>query len=192
MKFHILVVGFLLILGNRAYGQLVSSFDVNGGFSSLQVNANNFTSQISTLTTVELNYVLKHASMSSGYVMSFSEVLSAQSLTLPWTRFAAGYRYYPLGFNGSRTILDSGVETNSWKATPFIGLNIGLVNLTLPELNASLIEFSPRFGVELPISPNFLLQGQLTYQTATGTASDDVHRIGYQGITGLLGLVLTN
>lgn len=173
-----------------AKAELISAVDLNAGLTSLSLKSADLNTSLSDFSAIEINYFLKHPGTSLAYVLSFAEMLRTQGVSLPYTRLGVGLRYYPLGFNGSRMIMDQDITAQVWKATPFLGLTMGLANVTVPEYNASLLEIAPRFGVELPFTATLLLQGQLILLTgsSTGSSSRDVT---YQGVTGLVGLILT-
>lgn len=124
--------------------------------------------------------------------MTFSEILSAAGKQIPLAMFSAGFRYYPSGFNGYRLILDQGVQAKVWKATSFMGMNLGIANVSIDELNASVIDISPRFGVELPISSSTMAQAQLVLQTASSSGTSEQTAIKYTGISAYLGIVIVD
>lgn len=191
----IIIVSFVASTAG-AVSPLISSFDVNTGFSSFRLKTGDFQSNLDSVYSLEANYNLKHAAWSTAYSMSFFELVEAQGRKLPYTRFSLGVRWYPMGMNGGRVIFDQGVSAQVWKSTPFIGLGVGLANVSINEANASMMDFSPRFGVELPFSTNFFLQGQLTLSSGTGGGAGasaggvvDYKQISYQGLSALVGLI---
>lgn len=173
--------------------ELISSLEANFGYTSLSVDAGAGSTTISAPTAVEVDYALHHPTLSTAYVLSFYELLQAGGVKIPYSQISFGVRYYPMGFNGSRMILDQGVAAKVWKATPFLGLSMGLANLTTEHLNASMIEMSPRAGVELPIAVNTLLQSQMILHSAGGGSgsADGGVTISpkYTGLTILAGVI---
>ncbi len=171
---------------------LSSSVEVGGGFTSLSLSSPSYTGTLSGIGFLEFNYVLKHNSLSSAFVMHFSELLKSEEVLLPLTRFAAGYRFYPMGFNGTRVILDNGVTGRVWKSTPYVGLDFGLVNISIASFNASVVEVSPRFGVELPLADKLMLHASLVLNAGSSAPSESNRSLTYTGITGTLSLIISN
>ena len=180
----------VLFTGPQAHAELISAADINIGTTTLNMKTANNSSSVSDISSIEVNYLLKHSGTPIAYVLSFGELLRSQDVSLPYTRLGAGVRYYPLGFNGSRMILDQEVTAQVWRATPFVGLILGIANVTVTDYNASLIEMSPRFGVELPLTTNVLLQVQMSLLSGTATGSIS-REVSYDGVTGLVGVILT-
>lgn len=169
---------------------LISQVDLGTGFSTLRINSADYSGNLAGGLSMEINYVLKHVSISSAYTLSFYEVLRAGAI--PFTRLSAGYRFYPRGINGGRMILDQGSEAQIWKPTPYGGFSIGFSNISIEEFNASLIDISPNFGAELPLTTRLLLQAQLSLNTGRSMSASEERKISYQGITALFGLILTD
>lgn len=179
---------FLLCLQSRA--ALISQVDLGTGFSTLRLNSADYTGNLTGGVSLEVNYVLKQVSISSAYTLSFYEVLRAGAI--PFTRLSAGYRFYPRGINGGRMILDQGSEAQIWKPTPYAGFSVGFANVSIEQFNASLIDISPSFGAELPLTTRLLLQAQLSINTGSSMTASEAKKISYQGITALVGVILTD
>lgn len=180
----------VLLATGSAKAELVSAVDLNLGVTSFTLKSANSSRTISDMSSLEINYLLKHTGTSVAYLLSFGELFRSEDVSLPYTRLGFGLRYYPLGFNGSKVIMDSDVSAQVWKATPFVGLTMGIANVTVKDYNASLIEMAPRFGVELPLNSKMLFQFQMALLTGSSTGSL-AREVSYQGVTGLVGLILT-
>lgn len=192
---------FFLAVTSTARATLVSSVDADLGFTSFRVqSAGDVDKTISSVSSIEVNYALKHSTFSTAYTMSFFELLEAQGQKLPFTRWAAGVRYYPAGFNGSRLIIDQGIEAKVWRATPFIGFNIGISNISIktdsattsnPDgaVNMSLLDLSPRFGIEMPITSDSLMQAQLALNSSMEGSSNQNRKASYSGLTASIGII---
>jgi hypothetical protein len=178
-------------LSNSARGNLVSSFDASFGFTSMNLSTNGYSKSLSGVSLIETNYLLWLNSISGAVVISFSELLQGEGKILPMTQLGFGYRYYPIGFNGARSILDQGVVGRIWKSTPFLGLNINLVNISVDAFNASLIAIAPRFGVELPLTTSLFAQASLVFNSASSTGAKET-QVTYEGFSALLGVVFTD
>lgn len=191
MKMHSLLEIFLLICFSAtltpARASVVSSVDASLGFTSLNLSTAGYSKSLSSPSLIEMNYLLWMNNISGAIAISFSELLQSDGKTVPMSQLGIGYRYYPLGFNGSRVVLDQGVIGRIWKSTPFLGLNLSMVNISVEEFNASLVAISPRFGVELPISSSIFLQASLVFNTASSTGSSE-RSVSYSGFSALLGL----
>lgn len=131
--------------------------------------------------------------MGLAYCMSFFEIINSKDGYLTFTRFSLGPRWYPRGMNGGRVIIDNDVQARVWRATPFIGMNLGISNLSVKEYNASLIDLTPRFGVEIPLTAKILLLGQFIVSTSlSSSSSGEAKDISYQGSSAMLGIVISN
>jgi hypothetical protein len=199
MRISIALMTFLLAFSpfKSLRAHMTSDVDFNFGQSSFQVkyqvNGQDASQTLDSFSTLELNYYLRQASTGIAYSMSFFELLNSQEGLLALTRISAGFRWYPLGMNGSRVIIDNDVVAKFWKPTPFIGLSLGLVNISTIELNASLTDLTPRMGAELPLTNRVLLVGQLIFATTLGSsAPSQAKAISYQGQSALFGIVVTN
>lgn len=185
---------------STARATLVSSVDADVGFTSFHVHAPGLDTTISSVTSIEVNYALKHSTVSTAYTMSFFEILEAQGQKMPFTRWAAGVRYYPAGFNGSRLVIDQGVEAKVWRATPFIGLNGGISNISVHggststnttdgDVNVSVLDLSPRFGIEMPITSTSLMQAQLALNSSLQSSTNSNRTASYDGLTASIGII---
>ncbi|HRO68160.1 MAG TPA: hypothetical protein PL182_11395 [Pseudobdellovibrionaceae bacterium] len=181
----------LFLLGGASFAQasLISSVDMNTGFTSLSLKAGDYAQTLNSVSSMEFNYNLKHAAYSTSYTMSFFQLFEADGRKMPMTRFSLGGRWYVKGHNGERTILDQGVEGRLWRSTPFLGLSFGLANISVEPLNASVFEVSPRFGVEIPLSAQVFLQGQLSLLTGTSMGASEDRSLSYQGLSVLIGII---
>lgn len=173
----------------KAHALLISSVDAGLGFSTYKLNYSGLTHSMTSTSTIELNYVLKHSALSSAYTLSFMEMLSESNRQLPFTKLAFGYRWYPMGMNGGRLILDQGAIAQVWKATPFALLSMGMTNVSIPEFNATLIDTTLGFGAELPLNTQTLIQAQLGLHTGNSTASSQARAISYQGMSVIFSLI---
>lgn len=188
---------FVAVPAAHAASPLVSSVDVNTGFTSIRMKTGDYETTLDSTMSLEANYNLKHAAWSTAYSMSFFELIEAQGRKLPYSRFALGIRWYPMGMNGGRLILDQGVQAHVWKSTPFIGLSMGVANASVDRFNATMTDISPRFGVELPVSSNFFLQGQLVISSGSGggsgaassSAKTEYQQISYSGLSAMIGVI---
>ncbi|WP_413582469.1 hypothetical protein [Bdellovibrio sp. HCB288] len=183
--------GILLVLfiSSPSWAYLTSDWDVSLGLTSLQYDFARLESakSLESSTTLEVNYSLNNPSINTAMTLSFMEITEAAGLQMPFTRIAVGARYYVLGVNGMRTVLDSRTQAKVWRSTPFVAMNFGLSNLAVDKLNASLLDVSLRGGVEIPMMSNLLLVGQVSVGTSL-TSSSDEDSVNYQFMNLFAGL----
>lgn len=176
MPYYIVIV--TVFFSFAAHSNIVSDWDVSLGSSTFNYRLGDEISEnFETNSYIEFNYNLVHRGLDSALTLSFSEVMQGPTTYLPFTRFAIGGRYYFLGLNGEKTIYETGVISQVYKATPFVALNIGLSNLSVTGLNATFIDYAIRGGVEIPINSVILLIGQVGWggdMIASGSRSERV------------------
>lgn len=187
---HIFVFLLTFFLSKPAHAFFTSSVDINWGFSNYSLKALDFKKNLQSPAAIEVGYNLMQASSGIAYNMTFFEMLSTNDGYLNYTSFSVGVRYYPYGSNGSKTVLDNETQAIIWKTTPFVGLNLGLANCSVKEFNATLMEISPRFGAEIPITANILMLGQLVFTKGNSSGGSSL-AVSANGATGLLGIILT-
>lgn len=194
------VCGFLLLKcflkPDAASAHLTSNYDFNFGFTSFEVKAaDSFKSTLESPTTIDFNYNLNMSAMKSAFSLSFSEMVTGPAGNLPFVRLGLGYRYYVLGLNGQRIVLDNDTDGRIWAPTPFIGLTFGLATLSIAEgqsyFNASMVDGTVRLGAEIPIGSSWVLLGQFHYinSLALVGSSTDID-VSYSGIGIFAGLRL--
>lgn len=186
------IFGFIFFAGQNVHAHFVSSVDANLGFSSYRIELSNVSKELQSPTTIEVNYSLKQSSTGLAYNFSMFEMLTSNEGTLNYTRFSAGLKYFPFGMNGQRVILDNQTQATVWKPTSFVGINLGIANISTKEFNASIMELSPRFGVEIPLSSNFLMQGQLLLASGSSAGGSSARSIKITGVSAMLGFIITN
>jgi len=184
-----IIIG-ILFGASQAQAFLLSSVDANIGFSSYRLELPTITKDLQSPTSIEVNY--NQSSTGLAYNFSIFEMYSSNEGTLAYSRFSVGLRYFPMGMNGARVIIDNTVQATVWKATPFIGFNFGIANASVKEFNASIIELAPRFGVEIPVTIDVLMQAQLLLVTGASTGGSSATEIKLSGVTGLIGFIFTN
>ncbi|WP_374000540.1 hypothetical protein [Bdellovibrio bacteriovorus] len=188
MKLLGVVLSLFLTLPAQAY--LSSDWDVSMGASSLkyQMPSREIDETVESSTTLEVNYSINNPSMNTAMTLSFMEMAGGGGKQLPFTRIAVGGRYYMFGVNGMRMIVDSSSEAKVWRPTPFVAANLGLSNLSVDNLNASLIDLSLRGGVEIPVMSDLLLIGQVAMGMSLTAPSAEDEDIKYNFMTLYAGL----
>ncbi|MBO9666353.1 MAG: hypothetical protein J7501_06020 [Bdellovibrio sp.] len=178
------------MMTSPAWAYLTSDWDVSLGMSSLKYYFGRLedSKTLESSTTIEVNYSINNPSINTAFTMSFMEMTEADGMQLPFTRLSFGARYYLFGVNGMRTILDSRTQAKVWRATPFIAANLGLSNLAVEKLNASLMDISLRGGVEIPMMSNLLLVGQVALGSSLTSAGDQEDSIRYELLTLFAGI----
>lgn len=191
LKSTLLLIGLQLIsLNSAAY--LTSSFDANFGQSSFIATTTTDTRTIDSFSTVEMNYSLRNSSLGIAYAFSFFEVVNSKEGSLAFTRLSFGPRWYPMGMNGHKVVIDNDVIAKIWKPTPYLGGSFGLTNLSTTTYNASLFDLSLRFGVEIPISPKLLLNAQYIFsQSMSSSSKSKDTEINYSGSSATLGILIS-
>jgi hypothetical protein len=179
----------VLFISSPAWAYMTSDWDASLGITSLQYDFARMedSKSLESSTTLEVNYSINNPSINTAMTLSFMEITEAGGLQLPFTRIAVGARYYLMGVNGMRTVLDSRTQAKIWRSTPFIAANVGLSNLAVEKMNASLLDLSIRGGVEIPVMSNMLLVGQVALGSSL-TASSEEDSVSYQFVTLFAGL----
>lgn len=177
---RLLCILVALLNSGTIKANLISDWDVSLGSSTFNYQfGSELNESFETNSYIEFNYNLIHRGLDSALTFSFSEVLQGPTSYLPFTRFAIGGRYYFLGLNGERTIYETGISAQAFKATPFVGLNIGLSNLSVPGLNATFIDYALRGGVEIPLNSRILLLGQVGLGGDLVSSGNRSERVSY-------------
>lgn len=189
----------VLLGASPAGAHLTSDFDVNVGFTTIDVSiGESFAETLESASSVEFNYNLNVSSWNTALTLSFFEMVETDFGTLAFTRIAAGMRYYPLGLNGGRVIFDNEAEGRIWKTAPYAGLTLGLSNMSVDtgekSFNAAAYELGLRVGNEVPIGADWILIGQFTYLMGMKAASEtQANRdFSYTGFSLLVGFRLTS
>ena len=180
----------LLIVTTPAQAYLTSDWDFSTGMSTVSYKypIADVNKSIESLQSIEVNYSINKPSLNSALTLSFMEMIGGGSKQLPFTRMALGARYYLIGLNGYRVLLDSTSSAKVWRPTPFISVNIGLSNLAVDDLNASLLDLNLRGGVEVPAMSDLLIIGQFSLGTSlTAPASED-ENVSYTSMNLFVGL----
>lgn len=182
----------LQLISFRSEAYLTSSFDLNLGQSSFTAKASTDTRTIDSFSTLEMNYCLRNSSLGIAYAISFFELVNSKEGSLALTRLSLGPRWYPIGMNGNKVLIDNDVIAKIWKATPYIGGSFGLTNLSTKAYNASLFDLGIRVGVEIPLSPKFLLNAQYIMSQSMSSSSKSADtQISYSGNSATLGLLIS-
>lgn len=191
LKSTLLLIGPLLFsLKSPAY--LTSSFDINLGQSSFNAKTSNEQREIDSFSTLEMNYSLRNSSMGVSYALSFFELVNSKEGSLAMTRLSFGPRWYPLGMNGNKVLIDNDVIAKIWKATPYLGGSLGLTNLSTKDYNASLFDLGIRFGVEVPLSPSLLLNAQyIISQSFSSSSKGEASNVSYSGNSITIGVLVS-
>lgn len=130
--------------------------------------------------------------MGLAYAIEFFELLNSREGSLAMTRLSVGPRWYPMGMNGSKVLIDNDVVAKIWKATPYVGASLGLANLSTKAYNASLFDLGLHFGVEIPMSPKYLLNVQYIMNSSmSASAKSESTGISYSGSSATIGLLIS-
>lgn len=171
---------------------MTSSFDANLGIANFQTKTAGFSKTLTSISAIELNYNLNHTSYNTAYTLSFYELAKTDEGAITFTRLSLGSRWYPRGMSGGRLILDNDAFARVWKASPFVGFNLGISSMTVKEFNASFIDIGPKVGVEVPIGINTLLIGQFIFNSSlSSSAGDNSKSVSYSGASVTIGVVIS-
>jgi len=203
MPIRSLLILFMSVCSFQANAYLSSDFDVNAGFTSFGINVgDNIQRSLESMSTIEIGYNLIFVGADMAFNFSFQEILQSEFGSLPYTRIALGPRWFPRGLNGRRVILDNQVQGRIWRPSPFIGLQVGLSNLSIQDntdsqltndFNAAMFDANVEIGVETPITSDWLLVGQFAYVVSIlGETGDQRPEISYSGIQIFMGLKFTS
>ncbi len=194
---------FIFGLSLPSSAAMKSDIDFNLGFSSINITAGEDLSQrIESYSTVEVNYNMIMSSMSTVFNISFQEFIDSTYGNLAYARLGVGAKWYPKGLSSQRVIFENQVIGQLFKPTPFIGLNLGLANLSVDDnsdpflqasYNASVIDAIIQIGLETPLNPDWLLTAHFGYvQSLMSNAQGDQPALVYTGFQVLIGVKLTN
>lgn len=181
-----------LSLPAQAY--LVSDWDMSLGIMSMKYSHRELNDTVESSTAIEFNYSIYQAATNTAFTLSFMELAGGGGLDLPYTRIALGARYYILGINGLRTVIDSRSEMRVWRASPFIGTSVGIGSLSVATdsdgggFNASLVDFNLRGGVEVPIGADLLFIGQVSLATSLTSSKVEDEAVNYNFVNLLAGI----
>lgn len=180
----------LMLMTSPAWAYLTSDWDFSTGMSTVNYKypIAGVDQSIESLQAIEVNYSINKPSLSSALTLSFMEMIGGGNKQLPFTRMALGARYYLIGVNGYRVILDSTSSAKVWRPTPFISVNFGLSNLAVDDLNASLLDINLRGGVEVPAMSDLLIIGQFSLGTSLTAPSSEDENISYTSMNLFVGL----
>lgn len=194
------ILSLILLFSAPALAEISSTFDFNMGFTSVLVSTNVSKTRVDSLMTLDLNYNLNvtvcHCSLSIG----FQEMPTSTQGMMNFTRVGVGGRYYPFGENGMRVILDSKVEGRVWAPAPFVGVDIGMANISVAKadetgryFNMVANDIAIRFGNEIPIRSDVIIMGHLLYYTSLSSASQSESTASsYNGYGVYVGVRLTS
>ena len=181
---------FSILSFSRAEAYLTSDWDFSAGMTSLNYKypIAEVSSSIESLQSIEVNYSINKPSLNSALTLSFMEMIGGGDKQLPFTRLAIGARYYLIGVNGNRVILDSTTSAKVWRPTPFVSMNLGLSNLAVDDLNASLIDINLRGGVEVPAMSDLLIIGQFSLGASLTSPASEDENVSYTSMNLFVGL----
>ncbi len=178
----------------KSWSYLRSDVDFGIGPISLDLKTSDLTKKLTSPAGFEFNYNLIHDAYKTAYCFSFYEVIKSEDGYLSFTRFAIGAKYYPTGLNGRRVVLDNEVEAKLWKASPYLGLFLGISNTSVKEYNASAFDLTPRFGVEIPVTAKLIMltQFEIFSSLSQGGPSTGAKSFSYSGFAALIGIRVTS
>lgn len=185
---------FIFFTSTKGWSYLRSDVDFGMGPISLDLKTSDFTKKLTSPAALEFNYNLIHDAYNTAYCFSFYEVSKSEDGYLSFTRFAIGAKYYPTGLNGRRMVLDNEVEAKLWKASPYVGLFLGLSNTSVKEYNASAFDMTPRFGVEIPVTAKLIMlaQFEIFSSLSQGGPGTGAKSFSYTGFGALIGVRVTS
>ncbi|ASD65028.1 hypothetical protein [Bdellovibrio bacteriovorus] len=187
-----LVVALLTLVTVPSWAYLTSDWDVSLGTSSLNYSYGDLSDSLDSATTVEVNYSINSSAMNSAFTVSFTEMMGSGGQQIPYTRISFGGRYYFLGLNGQKLILDSRADARVWRPTPFAGINLGMSNLSVEGFNATFMDYTLRGGVEIPLASDTLLIGQVVFGGSLSSSGEVGEEVAYSNFTLLAGLRFTS
>lgn len=187
------------VLPRPASAAVFTDFDAALGFSSIGVEAGTAYEQtMESLSTLELNYNFNFQNMDTSLNLSFQEMLDSTYGPLAFTRFAVGGRWYPMGMNGERVLMDNGAWARTFSTKPFISITGGLGTLSVVDgdvnFNAVMVDVAFRLGLELPIGTHLVSLVQAGYLLAIDSLAetqDEAQQVKYGGLNIMVGLRLT-
>lgn len=190
----------LVFFSIPAFAELSSTFDFNMGFTSVLVSTNVSKTRVDSMTTLDLNYNLHVSVCQCSLSLGFQEMPTSTQGTLNFTRLGVGGRYYPFGENGRRVILDSKVEGKVWAPAPFVGIDMGMANISVSKadetgryFNMVANDIAIRFGNEIPVRADVIVMGHIVYYSSLSSASQsDSSASSYNGYGIYFGVRLTS
>lgn len=191
---RLLLAFTMLLLTSPAYAALVSDWDISMGMISMKYSHRDLSDTLESSTALEVNYSIYQSAMDTAFTLTFMEVAGGGGHSLPYTRISMGARYYLMGINGLRTILDSRSEMRVWKASPFVAMNLGIGSLTVKTdeegggFNASLVDLNFRGGVEIPLGSDLLLIGQISVGSSMTSSKVEDESVNYNFVSLLAGI----
>jgi hypothetical protein len=196
--------GFWLLFSLPAQAHLTSDFDMALGYSSISIEVQDrvgviYSPQLDSESTLEFNYNLNVSGPEISITMSFMEILESEIGSMPLTRLGLGVRWYPRGLNGSKILLDNQVMGRLWGPSPFVGIIFGLSNLSVNDtttlgssqlgFNAAVIDGQMNFGVEIPMTSDWMLTGRFSLLTSLlSNPNIDGMNLSYSGIQIFVGM----
>jgi len=202
--FTLLVFGALGGILPEAHAiQTASSFDISYSYLGLSLDTivnNEVTSSrsLTSYTGAEIDYNVALFDYKTVATVSFAQYETSNLGNRPLTRIALGASYHFIHVNGQRVILDNGVEGKSWGISPALELTLGLSYLSVKdpgqqdfEFTSSMFDLMPRFLLEIPASPSFLVMVRLGYLKSFGSSGASKYNVTYSGFVADLGFKLT-
>lgn len=189
------IIFFVLLLSSvEGWSYLRSDVDLGLGPISLDIKTSDLTKKLTSAAGLEFNYNLIHEAYNAAYCFSFYEVGKTDEGYLSFTRFAIGAKFYPTGLIGRKVILDNEVEAKLWKASPYMGLFLGISNTSVKEYNASAFDITPRVGVEIPVTAKLIMitQFEIFSSLSQGVPSSGAKNFNYTGFGAMLGIRITS
>ena len=183
--------------------QTASSFDVSYSYLNLGLNTlvgGESTSErsLTSFTGAEIDYNVAMFDYKTVATVSFAQYQTSNIGNRPLTRIALGASYHFIHVNGQRVILDNGVEGKTWGISPALELTLGLSYLSINDPNqqdlsftSSMFDLMPRFLLEIPASPSFLVMVRLGYLKSFGSGGASKYNVTYSGFVADLGFKLT-
>jgi hypothetical protein len=197
----LLIVMSLLAMPSAWAIKTASSFDASYSLASLTINA--FDSSgvlaesrgLNSKTGFQIDYNVAMFDYRTVATLSFTQYQSSNIGDVPLSRMALGASYHFFRVNGQRVIMDTDVESKIWGVSPALEVTFGINKLSVNDsasfqFTSSLIDMTPRFLVEIPVTSNVLLMLRAGYFLTLMSGSVP-YKISLSGLLVNAGIKLT-
>jgi len=197
MQVRLFIFLLIFVFSSKSHAYLTSDVDISLGFTSIDLQAG--TSFVASLEEAifEFNYNLNYSGPDISINLSFSEIIKDGFSNAAYTKLGLGLKWYFLGFNGEQIILGNSTKGLILRPTPFIGASGGVTNLSITsessigDFNTSNYEVMANAGLEVPITPSYLLITQVQGLFSVSSNSDVARNITYSGFSILAGIKIS-
>ncbi len=161
MRCRSLVFFSIFCFSDLGFCYLTSDFAVNYGVANYRLNAGRDDLNLTSTYLIDFSYNLNQENINTVFFVNFNEAPESSQGVMAYTHLGFGFRVYPLGINGERTILDSTTEGRILRPSPFVGSSLGVTNFSVQKVNDTTgyfnavgFDVSIHTGVEVVLTPD--------------------------------------